>query len=52
LNFNLFIIKPNKLLLGYGKSKLFAEQVVLEFLEERKKLNLPCFEVAVGLIEF
>lgn len=35
---------------AYGKSKVLAEKAVWNFVEERKKKNLPCFEVAVRFL--
>ena len=32
--------------MAYGKSKVFAEKAVWNFVEEKKKNNEPCFEVA------
>ena len=33
---------------SYSKSKWLAEQAVWNFVEERKKNNLPCFELVVN----
>jgi hypothetical protein len=36
------------MLCSYGKSKVFAEQAVWDFVEQRKLNELHCFEVAVN----
>jgi hypothetical protein len=36
--------------MSYAKSKLLAEQAAWSYVEERKKNNLPCFELVVNIL--